>query len=454
MHTLTLPEAGALATLAIICFNVAFTWEKAGGLVIVYLLCLFGLTWVATPGLAFAIGLATGLCCFVPQLWFFKTFLKSQAFGLWLMLAFFVALSLLLAQQGVAHLGGFWGPKCIPIIWFCLEYLRSEIWKLRFSWLTPAHAMSHPWWQWTTQLGPYALSWLVLLAPAILVSGSTDPRNLGSLAFVTCMVAWRLRQRSESSGQSAQVAGCNLEAGVDVDGLTLRFKSDKQVIGYLRWLKGNNPDAKLLVLPEYSLNDSPSQAILDWCCQNKVHLITGGKRWDNDRKNFVNTAFVINDHGELVMEQGKVSPIPKAPDGRPATEQRLCYLPGLGPVGIVICYGLQFQREVAPLVEARAQAIVVIAMDLEAWGPHEHRLQEQMARMVSATYRIPLLRVVSSGASQMLDNGREVAVQRDGIIAGALPLHTGSIPSDWRIIRFILRRFAPLVPFVREPKAD
>src|ERR1035437_5964419 len=62
------------------------------------------------------------------------------------------------------------------------------------------------------------------------------------------------------------------------------------------------------------------------------------------------------------------------------------------------------------LVDMGAEAIIVPAMDAAKWGSHEHKLNSRVGPLRAAGYGLPVMRVASSGVSQIIEpNGRVVS---------------------------------------------
>ena len=83
-----------------------------------------------------------------------------------------------------------------------------------------------------------------------------------------------------------------------------------------------------------------------------------------------------------------------------------------------------------------AEALIVPTMDVVEWGAQEHKLHAKIAPVRAREYGIPIFRVASSGASQLVaPDGRVIASApfpgQGEQLAGLLPLgHTGSLPPD------------------------
>ena len=150
--------------LAVACFQAAYTslhHPVAGWFILGYAFALVRLTNQATPRRAFYFGLAAGFFSYAPQFFFFWNIFKSAAIVLWLILAFWVALFALLANRCTHR----WGPGkaawLIPVLWTGLEYFRSEIYYLKFSWGNLGYALPPA----ANFLGMYGTGFAVFLSP-------------------------------------------------------------------------------------------------------------------------------------------------------------------------------------------------------------------------------------------------------------------------------------------------
>ena len=97
----------------------------------------------------------------------------AAALALWLVLAFWVGLFGVLAR--FSSFGTRWAVVVIPVLWTGLEYFRSEVYYLRFSWLNAGYAFSNhvqtvPF----KLLGVYGLGFLLMLLAATVNYLATD----------------------------------------------------------------------------------------------------------------------------------------------------------------------------------------------------------------------------------------------------------------------------------------
>jgi apolipoprotein N-acyltransferase len=231
-------------------------------------------------------------------------------------------------------------------------------------------------------------------------------------------------------------------------GIQLEEPSTREILDALDTAVSAHPDVALLVMSEYSLGEPPPEAICAWCRRHERYLVIGGKQplppTADGREPYANTAFVIDPKGEVVFSQGKSVPIQFFDDGVSAKEQRVWESPW-GKVGICICYDLSYTRVTDELVRQGAQILIVPTMDAEQWGAYEHGLHARIGPVRAMEYGIPIVRVGSSGISQIVwPGGSEMArgsypgrgEMVAGMILGYRPYRSSGLPVD--------RHFAPV----------
>ncbi|MFN0069197.1 MAG: nitrilase-related carbon-nitrogen hydrolase [Limisphaerales bacterium] len=350
---------------------------------------------------AFYPALLAGYAMYAPQLGFFHTIFGLAAAVLWLVLALWLALHVVLVRAVRVRWGRRAGLLALPVVWTGLEYFRSELYYLRFSWLTPGLALPSA--ETVTPLGVlgvYGVGFFVAAAGALAWGlGRRWP-----VAGVGAAGLWALAALPElvghSPGQKLRVAGLQVEGVVE-----------EKLPGLLEDLRQRHLDAELFVLPEYAIQGEPAAGLLEWCREHRRWLVVGGKRLIPGGGYF-NTAFVISPEGRVVFEQAKSVPIQFFDDGRPAPRQALWNSPW-GPLGLCICYDLSYTRVTDRLAAAGARALIVPTLDEVSWGAAQHRLHGRVAPVRAAEYGIPIIRIASSGISQI--------VARDGRVTASAP---------------------------------
>jgi apolipoprotein N-acyltransferase len=377
-------------------FHVSFADRWLGPVVLVYLGSLVELTRAQDGRSAFYSGIALGFLVFAPQLTFFYTIFSMAAVPLWLVLAFWHGLFLWLGQRARTLFPRWTGLILVPFLWTWLEYFRSELYPLKFSWLSPAFALGPN--VGVSVLGSYGLTFVLLMA---LAAVSMRPRALALAGVIAATFGLILLPAArETAGRSIRVAGMQLE-----------FPVELEVPAKLDLLKAKHPAADIYVLSEYTFDGPIPNCVRAWCRRNSKYLIAGGKDPAPDR-NFYNTAFVIDPNGQIVFKQAKAVPIQFFKDGLPATEQKLWDSPW-GKIGLAVCYDLSYRRVIDNLVRQGAEIIINPTMDLADWGARQHQLHSLIPPMRAAEYRVPIFRLASSGVSQ--------AINRDGRLVATAP---------------------------------
>ena len=435
--------AGLLALIAVACFHTAYTlaqsrvWSFA---IIGYVICLVQLARLRTTRQCFYTGLASGFACSAPQLECFWRIFGVAAIPLWFVLAFWIALFVVLTHLAIVRLELKRAALLVPFLWTGLEYFRSELYFLKFSWLNVGYAFAEsafvPW----KLVGVYGIgfaiaawsgSFLATSAKRVLIYTSATFAALIVIPFFLATTA-----RVKPPAPTLRVAGVQLEfpdSNQIIAALDNVVTKDKQLVAAHI---GNRPltNAELIVLSEYTLDGDPPDALKEWCRTNNKFLIVGGKD-SSPGTNFYNTAFVISPTGEIVFKQVKSVPIQFFKDGLPAPEQKLWDSPW-GKIGICICYDLCYTRVTDELVRQGAQMIIAPTMDVADWGQHQHELHARIAPVRAAENGLPIFRLASSGISQGVEESGRVQTSApypgDGetIFFGAHLGAKGSLPFD------------------------
>jgi apolipoprotein N-acyltransferase len=389
-------------------FVAANTWKEAEALVLVY---MFGLVRMAAASrwrAAFYPGFLAGFIIAAGQLSFFWTIFGFAAVPLWVILAFWTGLFVALARLCLREIPQPWAWIVIPFLWTGLEFFRSELYYLRFAWLTPGYTVV---WDHSDLLGltgVYGAGFFIAAGTLIAAWLWNKSRSGGLATLVVGVVAISVvsllptDKKPTVSPQASRVR---------IAGVQLEFPTEHQVLTWLNEIVRRHPDTDLLVLSEYAFKGPIPDRILAWCRTQRKHLIVGGCE-PLRATNFFNTAFVVGPEGTIVFRQSKAVPIQFFKDGMPAPEQEVWNSPW-GKIGICICYDLSYTRVTDKLVRQGAQALIVPTMDIADWGRRQHELHARVAPARAAEYQIPVFRLASSGISQSVD--------RRGRVLGAAP---------------------------------
>jgi apolipoprotein N-acyltransferase len=435
-NPLSLRKALLFAAGAAAAFHLAYSFAALGILIVAYLFCLLQLARVRTERQAFYSGLATGLLCAGPQLYFFWIIFGPGAIALWLIWSFWLGMFVLLARFSLVRFGPIRAAVLAPFLWTGLEYFRSELYYLRFSWLSAGCVFSgnlpapvfH-------LVGLYGIGFLAMALAAFL--SILRPLKMPWLAGVIAAVWAGI---FVSSRNIVPMPASDGKVVLTVAGVQLEFPTDGQVVSGLNTLMKKAPEAELLVLSEYTFDGPVPGKVRAWCRDHHRYLIVGGKD-PAPNNDFYDTAFVIDPNGEIVFRQVKSVPVQFFKDGLPAPEQQLWESPW-GKIGMCVCYDLSYARVADRLVKMGAQALIVPTMDVVDWGGHERRLHGLVGPVRAAEYGVPVLRVSSSGISQLVNSLGQVQASagfpgQGEMITGHLDFAgQGSLPFDRTLAPF------------------
>ena len=116
---------------AIAAFHLAYHWQAMALMIVFYLLALASLLRLRTGRQAFYFGLFVGFGVYAPPLEFFWTIFGEAAIALWLVLAFWHGLFLVMARQCRVRFGWNAAVLLLPFLWTGIEYfpvsLSSEV---------------------------------------------------------------------------------------------------------------------------------------------------------------------------------------------------------------------------------------------------------------------------------------------------------------------------------------
>ena len=383
-------------------FHAAYASVNASFLIVLYLFALLQLARTDRWRPAFYSGLAVGLLIAAFRLTFFWQVFLGGALTLWIVYASWIGLFVALARLCLVRLGPRWGWLLIPFVWTGLEYFRSELYYLRFSWLNVGYAFAGAPWQGALKLaGTYGIGFL-LVSLASAAAFLWQKSRMQSLALLclgasgVCLVGL----------VSVNAPPAHAPAGIHVAGVQMEFPSENEVLLRLNDVIRSHPEAELVVLSEYTLDGPVPVPVKEWCRKRGRYLIVGGKD-PAPGAHFYNTAYVVGPGGDIVFRQVKAVPIQFIKDGLPAPEQKVWNSPW-GKIGICVCYDLSYTRVTDRLVALGAEALIVPTMDVVDWGSAQHQLHARIAPVRAAEYGLPIFRVASSGISQLVDRSGHV----------------------------------------------
>ncbi len=339
------------------------------------------------------------------------------AFALWCVLGVF---TVLFAQiQGSAHVRGVSGWKLAlftAINWSALEFIRAEIFPLKFPWLGAGLAMGPnlllPW------IGVYGVGFVVICVVAFAFSRKWI--TAGALAaLLLTSVVFSKRHPTPATGEKDAVS----VAGLQLEGVSLT-----------EYLVGTGAMADTfdhVVWPEYSVpfdiraNDRDWNLVSELCREKGITLTFGTKAMPGG-DGWRNIALTMDGSGFL-GEHTKNHTVHFFDDGS-AGETALPIATEHGKVGTPICFDADYEGVVRRMTAAGAEYFVVPTMDAESWGVKQHDQHAELARMRAAENGRWIFVCATSGVSQLIDPSghlhARLGAMEQGEISGTLKRET------------------------------
>jgi apolipoprotein N-acyltransferase len=443
---LTIAGGLCLALLTVVSFHLAYLVAACPWCMVLFLYGLFRLAGLATGRQAFWFGMAVGLAAYSLHLAFFWTLFGPAAISLWCVLSFWLGLFVLVGRACLVRFGPVVWAVAAPFLWTGLEYFRSELYYLRFSWLNAGYAFSSsaglPF---LAGFGVYGIGFLLMAWAAyagVAAQLSTVARLAAgvALAIVSTLPFW-LPATASPAVKPINVVGVQLEGA-----------AAGQVKSALEAALKKHPRTDLFVLSEYAFKGPVPQPILNWCKERRQWLVAGGEDPISPAQ-YYNAVFVVGPDGAIAFQQAKCVPVQFMKDGLPAREQQLWNSPW-GKLGFGICYDASYTRVTDELMRQGAQALIFPTMDNTEWGKAEHELHGRIAPMRAAEYAVPVFRLCSSGISQFAGrDGRILSSApfpgQDALLCAAMELPArGRMPLDRPLAEFSVVAAAALILFL------
>lgn len=388
---------------------------------------VIGLYWIANALLVFAAK--------------FAWMLPFVVFGLPAVLAIYTGLAALVAWKGRNHLER---ALLFALAWSCAEWLRGHLltglpWNLiGYGW-TGSDAML----QLASVIGAYGVG-LFVIVTACLPAAMADPSGrrrwvAPAVALVVPLVVWiaggaRLADATDTG------AGAGIRIVQSSIPQTEKWAPEHQQRNLQQFLdlsRRDRPDwVSHVIWPEtaatFFLSNAPElRRLLATVVPPGGLLLTGAPRYEDNPYRLMNAMIVIDAAGQIIGHYDKFHlvpfgeyvplsqylPLPKLTAGgtgfTPGPGPRTLRLPGLPPVGPLICYEVIFPGHV---VAPEDRPAWLLNLTNDAWygkssGPHQHLAQ---ARVRAAEEGLPMIRAAYSGISAVIDPYGRI-VQRLGL---------------------------------------
>lgn len=391
-----------------------------------------GWGWLVIPGLAGllvalhgqsgtrarAIGFLHGITAYGLGLsWLIEVF-GGMAVVLWCVLAAFTAL--FAEMQGRASLrgvSGWWLAIFTSLNWCGWEFIRAELFPLKFPWMTAGLAIGPnallPW------IGVYGVGTLVVLAATLLFMRKWKSAAAGLTVLILAVSLYPKCPEPEANDPLAvKVAGLQLE--------------NVSLTEYLAGTRNLPPGIQHVVWPEYAVpydlraTKRDLGLVQDLCRERDITLTLGTQSRPNGGDVWRNIALTLDPSG-VRGEHTKVHPVHFFDDGIPGTTA-LPVLTAHGKIGTPICFDCDYEGVVRRMTVAGAELFVVPTMDAEKWTARQHDQHAGLFRIRACENGRWIFVVATSGVSQLIDpNGHvhaRLAPLQQGTISGIMRRET------------------------------
>jgi apolipoprotein N-acyltransferase len=305
--------------------------------------------------------------------------------------------------------GGWWLAFTV-VNWSALEFIRAELFPLRFPWMTAGLAVGPnallPW------IGVYGAGLLVVAAAALLARGQW---HLAGLPMAVLVAAVFVMPRHAAPGRDDPMA-------VRVGGLQLEVVSLTELMNRTRELPA---DVQFVVWPEYAVPYDLRKNARDWqwvqelCAERNLTLTLGTQvRPDGYEGPWRNIALTLDADGER-GEHTKVHTVHFFDDGTPGRDA-LPVRTAFGTVGTPICFDCDYEGVVRRMVMAGAEVLIVPIMDAASWTARQHDQHAELFRVRACENGRWIFACASSGISQIIDPSGKVHARLDALEQGPL----------------------------------
>ena len=401
---------------------------------------VFGLLWVLRVlegAQARAVGFLFGMAAFGTSLsWLYHLF-GWFCVVLWMVLAMFPALFAEMQWRALKRgLAGWEFTLFTAINWSAWEFIRAEVFPLKFPWMTVGQAVGpNPLLPW---IGVYGVGFIVLFCVALLAK----PQRpwLAAAPLILFFIGGNIIKHLEP----AIHGGNTHKNAIHMAALQFETVSLDVLIKETRALPDN---IDWVVWPEYAVPYDVRRFPRDWKLLNDLVTerditLTFGTQAD-DGDGWRNIALTLDADG-VRGEHTKVQTVHLFDDGTPGTEAA-GFNTRFGIAGTPICFDCDYEGVVRRMTAGGAEFIISPIMDAMNWSARQHDQHAELFRIRACENRRWIFVAASSGISQVIDpygrlHGRLDAMEQDILIGTIHPENplTFYTRYGWLFPRFVL----------------
>lgn len=337
------------------------------------------------------LGFLHGVCLFGGTMGWLANVFQTMSWAVYplvLVLAFFSAIFGL--GYGIAQTcwKGGWRLAVFGALWWgAVEFIRSELFLLKFSWMTPGLGFEPQFL--TSVVGVYGMSVLIILFGMLIIC-LRKPWFGGAGLVVLLLVSFI--PRSVPSEPSLRVLALQAEFAT--------------IHRYKELVASCEEDIDVILFPEYAIevdlerSDRMRQKLMD-LAKERDALVIVGARTDLDMGEHYNSAVVLDKNGILGTHH-KNHPVHFFNDGKKG-EVAEPVMTSLGSIGSPICFDNDYEGVVRRMADAGAEMFLVPSLDAKHWGERQHYMHSELFRHRAAESGRWFLVAAGSGVTQLID---------------------------------------------------
>jgi apolipoprotein N-acyltransferase len=301
------------------------------------------------------------------------------------------------------------------VLWTAFEFFRSEIFFLRFPWITPGTAIGPTWM--SPIVGVYGTSFLMMATAAAFVFRKTIWLGAVLAAGVICLGVFRPGAVAPPAGDDGLIAAVVQSESCDL----ATYKELTQSI------VSESPD--LVVWPEYSLPYDVRQHIYtfagltNFCADVGAVFVLGTQtKTGTSISEWYNTALIM-DKDRVVGEYYKARPVHMFNDGIAGKDFNPIKTVA-GKLATPICFDCDYSAVSRKMTRLGAEYFAVPSFDNANWSETQHLQHSMFFRLRAAENSRWLACAASSGVSQIIDpHGnvhQSIPAMESGVITGRI----------------------------------
>jgi apolipoprotein N-acyltransferase len=421
--------AGISGVLLLLSFP-PFAYGMFGWLALVpLLLSIFSSPSWKVAGLS---GLITGLVFYTVSLSFFWE--VFGIFGLILsnLLTIYIAVFAISVWLLVNRIGLGKSFFFVPVFWVGIELFRSELYFLRFPWLSIGYSQA-PYnviIQVCDIVGVYGLSFIVLSVNALIAWFLLERIRRrrwawGCWVVIIIIFAVLLGYGSYTNDYIPKY----LESNTGKTRIPVLVVQDMigSVDNYLMTtyeaVRGNRES--LAVWPEVAdsaiLSTSSKRQLIEALVRDKkLYLITGTYEPTEEKIIFRNLAVIFSPEGDVIGEYAKQIPVQLVETAVIPGKRSGIFETPLGKIGVLICYEGGFSNLTLRLAKKDVDFIVIPTLERGGWGGLSHNHHASMIPFRAVETRRPVIRSAALGISMIVHPSGKVESQINHLASGVI----------------------------------